>query len=294
MQPKLIKTKHGFYQFRPLPSEKSLRDYYARKYYQNPKGTSYTVRYTSEEIKYFRLKAALIYRQVLKLRKPSRTGTFLDVGCGEGWLLDCFFKNGFKVRGIDYSSFAIRKFHPRLVSYFEQGDVNELLEKYAETGKKSDVIVIANVIEHVLDPVKLLGKIKMLLAPGGLLAIVAPNDFSPLQKYLLRKKIVSRKYWAAYPDHISYFNKETMMRFLSKQGWDVLAVVADNPVDFDLLNPDSNYVEDRSKGKNSHMRRVKTDLFLAGLSEEKLLELYTTLGSMGAGRDLTYYAGIKG
>lgn len=84
-----------------------------------------------------------------------------------------------------------------------------------------------------------------------------------------------------------------MEKLLTSLGWKVHVVVADNPVDLNLLNANSNYIEDRSKGKNVHMYRVQTDNFLAGLSEEKLLELYTVLGSMGVGRDLTYYVSRK-
>lgn len=177
MPPRIVKTKHGFYQYRPLPSEKTLEEYYAKKYYQDPQGTSYSVAYTKDEIKYLRVKTSLIFKQIIKLRKRSQVQSVLDVGCGEGWLLDRFYQEGLKVRGIDYSSFALKKFHPHLVKHFEQGNVNKILEQYAHTGKKFDLVVIANVIEHVLDPVELLKKIQGLLSSAGMLIIVAPNDF---------------------------------------------------------------------------------------------------------------------
>lgn len=64
--PKLVKTKYGFYQYDPKPSDEELRDYYANKYYQEGCG-SYSVTYTDEEITYFRLKAWLIYRKASQL-----------------------------------------------------------------------------------------------------------------------------------------------------------------------------------------------------------------------------------
>ena len=38
-RPQLIKTKWGFYQYTPLPSEEELRQYYAEKYYQQAEGS---------------------------------------------------------------------------------------------------------------------------------------------------------------------------------------------------------------------------------------------------------------
>ena len=65
-EPKLIKTKWGFYQYDPLPSEKELQEYYEKKYYQEGLG-SYEVVYSQEELAYFRLKAALIFQETKKL-----------------------------------------------------------------------------------------------------------------------------------------------------------------------------------------------------------------------------------
>lgn len=80
-----------------------------------------------------------------------------------------------------------------------------------------------------------------------------------------------------------------MEKFLKDSGFSVRAVVADNPVDLNLLNDNSNYVEDRSKGENTHLFRVRMDNFLASIDEGKLLSLYEVLGTMGIGRDLNYY-----
>ncbi|MDA0330158.1 MAG: hypothetical protein O2958_14280 [Gemmatimonadetes bacterium] len=67
------------------------------------------------------------------------------------------------------------------------------------------------------------------------------------------------------------------------------AVVADNPVDLNLLNERMNYIREREKGKSVHRFRMATDLFLASLGEDALLDVYTGLGAMGVGRDLGYY-----
>ena len=82
-RPELVKTKWGYYQFSPLPTDEELSEYYTEKYYQSGKG-SYSVSYTNEEVEYFRLKARLVYRQSRRLTPKAVGGAVLDIGCGSG------------------------------------------------------------------------------------------------------------------------------------------------------------------------------------------------------------------
>lgn len=156
-QLQLIKTKYGFYQYYPLPSEDELRSYYAEKYFQEGLG-SYEVLYTDEEIEYFKIKASLVYLKASQLIDMNKKRTFIDIGCGEGWILNEFNKQGHIVKGIDFSKYGIAKFHPHLLDNFEQGNMYELLERKIADGNKFNVLLLANVIEHVIDPVNLLQK----------------------------------------------------------------------------------------------------------------------------------------
>ena len=80
-----------------------------------------------------------------------------------------------------------------------------------------------------------------------------------------------------------------MSNLLLDLGFKIHSIVADNPVDLNLLNDNSNYIEDPSKGKNIHFFRVRSENFLGRLNSDKLLQLYEILGSMGVGRNLNYY-----
>ena len=291
-KPELIKTKYGFYQYSPLPSIEELREYYANKYYQQGLG-SYSVSYTDEEIQYFKLKAWLIYTKVSQLIDIKKEKRFIDIGCGEGWVLNEFSKKGHCVQGLDFSKWGIEKFHPHLLGFFEQGNVFELLNKKTENGIKYDVLLLANVIEHVVDPENLLKKIKELMTQDSLLIIVAPNDFSPLHEYLISHGIITKKFWLCYPDHLSYFNKESMTNLLIDMGFKLNAVIADNPIDLSLLNDNSNYIEDPSKGKNTHLFRVRTDNFWGGWTRPSSCRCMRSSALWGVGRDLTFYCTIE-
>lgn len=286
----LIKTKWGFYQYHPLPSEKELQDYYANKYYQEGRG-SYETSYSKEEVSWHRLRSWLICQKATQLfrKKPE---TFIDIGCGEGWLLAEFYRRGCSVKGFDFSRAGMNKFHPQFMEYFEQGNIYELFNNIISE-EAIDVIGLCNVIEHVRNPVELIQKIKNVMHHSSLLIITSPNDFSPLHEHLIENEMISKKWWLYYPDHLSYFNKESMCNFLTDFNFDIKSIVADNPIDLNLMNDNSNYIKDDSKGKNTHLFRVRADNFLGDIDRVKLLSLYEILGSMGVGRDLTYYCSLS-
>jgi len=286
--PALVKTEYGFYQYDPLPSRVQMQEYYAEQYFQEAKG-SYEITYTPGELDYLKLRANLIYREWGRLSEMDPEKHVLDIGCGEGWFMDSFRKKGHAVTGMDYSEFGLKKFNPHLLPHFEQGDYSTLIAQKAKGGQKYDFIVLANVIEHVVDPVDLLEGILGILGEQGLLTIIAPNDFSALHKYLLDKNIIDKPFWLGYPDHLSYFNKESMENLLKAKGYQLETVVAENPVDNNLLNRNSNYIREPEKGKNIHHFRAELDNFLGRISEDKLLDIYESFGSMGVGRNLVYF-----
>ncbi len=286
---RLIQSASGYWTYALKPSADELTRYYSTKYYQEPKG-SYSFEYTEEEIKHRRLMARLIMGQFQRLRPHIARSRLLDVGCGEGWLLNEFFQKGHQVMGLDFSDFGVERFHSHLKPYIEKGNFEQALQGIENNNW--DFVALANVIEHVRDPEALLGMIRPLLNSHGLLMIKAPNDNSPLHQYLLDGGFIKEPFWFLYPDHLSYFNKKSMEALLIAKGFKIEAVVSDNPIDLNLLNDNSNYVTDPAKGKNTHWFRVRTDNFLAGMDEGKLLDLYTLLGSMGVGRNLHYYCSV--
>lgn len=286
--PELKKTRWGFYQYAPLPSDAELQAYYAEKYYQEGRG-SYQVTYSEEDRAWFRLRHTLTFTKVTTLleRAPLR---LLDVGCGEGWLMDVFQEAGHTVRGLDFSQAGIQHMHPHLLDRLVVGNVYQSLAAELRGGARYDVVSCCNVVEHVKEPVALLREIRGLLSPDGLLVIVVPNDFSPLHEYLLQEHFIDTPWWLCYPDHLSYFNKASMTALLEDLGYRLRAVMADHPIDLNLLNDTANYARDRAKGPAIHRFRVRTDLFLARQDRRGLMDLYARLGEMGVGRNLIYFA----
>lgn len=140
---KLIRTKWGFYQYDPLPSDEELSTYYEEKYYQEGRG-SYDVFYTDEETQYFQLKAQLIHQETTKLVGDTRGKRLVDIGCGEGWVMQAFHDCGCSVQGLDFSRHGMENFHPHLLPFLDQGDLYSLLQDKVNNEESFDFLICAN------------------------------------------------------------------------------------------------------------------------------------------------------
>ncbi len=201
---------YGYYEVDPKPTVNELRIYYEKKYYQNEKG-AYAKQYTEQELLYFHNKIIQNDYVIKKIQKSTNNRRLLDIGCGEGFTLNYYYGNDWQVTGIDFSEFAIKAHHPHLLPYLIKGNVFEEIQKQVDKGMQYDIVWLGNVLEHVIDPEKLIEQCYRLSNVGGVLVIEVPNDFSSFQKELLKEEIVDKKYWVAYPDHLTYFNNVSLV-----------------------------------------------------------------------------------
>ena len=283
---KVKKNKYGFYEVENKPTEEELNEYYSKKYYQDPTGT-YQKEYSKEDVEYMRNKIAQRFLILMKYLKVStEVKNFLDIGCGEGWALSFFKSKNWEVTGLDYSDFGCQKQNPDCLKSLKTGDIYRNLQLLISEGKKFNVIWLDNVLEHVLDPLMLIQKCGLLLEDDGILIIDVPNDFSLIQQCLYDEGLVNKPYWVAIPDHLSYFNKEGLAFLCKDAGFVSEYFLTAYPVDFNLFNQNTNYVNDPIKGKACHKARVKIENILHSISPDKTNELYQILAEMGLGREI--------
>lgn len=282
-----LNAEYGYHEVLPKPQEEELRTYYADKYYQDENAT-YQHSYSIEEQNYFRTKIsqkAYIAESIL----GSGSGkSLLDIGCGEGFAMDFFLEKGWDVHGVDFSDFGIRSVHPHLLSKLSQGNINLILKDLSLTNKRYDLIWLDNVLEHVVNPGELLEILGTLTVSGGVLIVEVPNDFSEFQQALLGSGKVDKKYWEAYPDHLIYFNRDSLMRLCKSSGWNTEKIIADFPIEWFLMNSHSNYSREKSLGKEAHNSRVFFENFLADTasSQESIIEFYEAMSKLGQGRQI--------
>jgi len=285
----LRQNEYGFFEVKDKPSPAELADYYARRYYQESL-TTYQSEYPAAELEHLKGKLRLRHWVADELRGSSAPGTFLDIGSGEGWALAYFQRQGWDVLGLDFSSYSLERFHPQLRPRLRTGDLYTGLEKLAAEGRQFDLLWLDNVLEHVLDPAALLRQCRALIGPAGVLVVDVPNDFSALQNHLLETGKIDRPFWVALPDHLSYFNQAGLRNLAAATGWRCPKVLADQPIDLNLLNPATNYVMDRTAGKAAHQARVEQDnLLLRTAPLPAVAAYYEAMAGVGLGRSIVAF-----
>ncbi|MBR6200297.1 MAG: methyltransferase domain-containing protein [Spirochaetales bacterium] len=137
-------------------------------------------------------------------------GKLLDFGSGLGFFAEYAAENGFDVKCVDISDYAVKYITDKLKLNAEKGDA-----KYFEnTSEKYDVISSFYVIEHVKEFEKLVFMMYNHLSDGGVLALSTPNaDGVSIKKNF-------DKYADNHPnDHYRIFSPKFMKKLLRKYGF---------------------------------------------------------------------------
>lgn len=138
--------------------------------------------------------------------------TILDVGCGSGLLGKLYRKNKNVVIGID-NSLAIESRAKQRLNRFYDADITSY--KQISTllrNLKFDVIIFADILEHVYDPIGLINFYKKFLKKEGLIYISVPN----IAVWYVRIGLFFGKF--SYSDtgtldraHIRFFTKKNLL-----------------------------------------------------------------------------------
>ncbi|MEA2383430.1 MAG: hypothetical protein QOH72_3401 [Solirubrobacteraceae bacterium] len=144
-------------------------------------------------------------------------GRLLDVGCGPGLLLDEARRRGYETLGLELSRASAAHARDALGL-----DVREIaLEDFTDDGDGFDVVVLADVIEHLDDPVAAIAQCGALLRPGGVLCVVTPDPSSPTAR------AAGRRWWGYVPAHTCLLPRATLRELLAAAG---LVVSTDVPL----------------------------------------------------------------
>jgi 2-polyprenyl-3-methyl-5-hydroxy-6-metoxy-1,4-benzoquinol methylase len=278
----------GYLEAADKPDPEALKEYYARQYFQQSKG-NYRAHYSEKEKRFIESKIRQRAAVVNGLHPGKAKGCMLDVGCGEGFALNYFRKDGWQVTGLDYSDAGMKTMNPECLDALQTGDLITLLKTQIDSGDRYELVWCTNVLEHVIDPPALLTSLRQLVSDDGILVVTVPNDFSQLQQYLINGEFVGEPYWIALPDHLAYFDRDSLESIAAATGWSTHVVLADFPIEWFLLNTSSNYFQDRSLGSLAHNARVELENLLDGQPLEKVNRFFAALADVGMGRNLTAF-----
>lgn len=136
-----------------------------------------------------------------ELASFSRGRKLLDVGCGDGQLLQTATDLGWEALGIDLSRAAIRLSERRGLSASATDFFDAALD-----GRRFDAIVMSELLEHVPSPQRFLQRAEELLESGGVLYLTTPNFGS------LSRRLLGDGWSVIHPEHIGYFERQTLRR----------------------------------------------------------------------------------
>lgn len=138
--------------------------------------------------------------------------SWLDVGCGLGFLMDMAFDLGFRVSGVEFSQSAIRYINSKYTFPVYYGMLSEI-----EFTEKYDVISMFDVIEHLLDPISDLKKMRTMITDDGFL-LIQTMDSESLVSRLLGKKLED---FRRIREHLYFFSRDSLKSILDDCGWEV-------------------------------------------------------------------------
>ena len=156
------------------------------------------------------------------LRKGER---LLDVGCGEGDLIDITRHKFNEVHGCDISEIALREAKKRgIKTYCVDLNVRSHLPYQNES---FDVVTCREVLDYLFDPVHLLCEINRVLRSKGQMILTVPNIryFRNLAKLILKGSFphttTDNFVWGG--GHIHYFTTKDLSVLFRKAGFNEMA-----------------------------------------------------------------------
>src|SRR5258708_899030 len=148
-----VPSRYG-HSVEPMPSPEEIGRHYRESYYQNPTG-QYRESYDLAELTYFDDWAGIAL-DFAKLHGVT-AGNAIDLGCGEGFFLKSARHRQFKVFGVDHSLAGIERQNQELIGQSQKNcDFGDIASQRYFEGRFFDLVYCKNVIEHVIDPSRVL------------------------------------------------------------------------------------------------------------------------------------------
>jgi len=211
---KIFQCKNcGYYSVLPEIdlSQQEWQQLYENKYFEHADVTSWQKKLRDSERK-------KRFKHLLQSLKTDK-GKFLDIGCGEGHVLQEAYSNGFEPYGVDIANNLSTEF-----SKFNFFNGNIIDAKFPNN--YFSVIYMDSVLEHVMNPMETLHELNRILKPGGVLLLIVPNEDS-LENSFLRLlysiTFQSHKYGKikplVSPYHVQGYNVSSLKMALSKSSF---------------------------------------------------------------------------
>ena len=136
----------------------------------------------------------------------------LEVGANMGLFLSVASNAGWQARGIEPSRWAVDQGRSRFGVDLNQGTIEGL----ADEGKTADVVVMLDVLEHLVDPLEGLRKVRETMQDEGLLVLSTVNVSG------LHARVRGERWPWFIRSHLHYFTPETLQAMLTRAGFKMI------------------------------------------------------------------------
>src|SRR3989344_353355 len=161
--------------------------------------------------------------------------SFIDIGCGTGYVLPCLEKLGFSVTGLDMYEEGLRLARERSKSPLIRADFNSVNLK-----KQYDAVGVFDVLEHIDDEIAFLKNCKKILKKNGWIFLTVPAFMSLWSKH----DVVA--------GHKRRYAKKSLVKLFSQNGFNIQKIEYFGFFHFFPLLLFKKY-------QNQHLERIKND-----------------------------------
>lgn len=169
---------------------------------------------------------------ILELTDYKYRIKILDLGCGNGLMMDVLRSKGCVLEGIDIAPSVVRTARKKGFTTHQLSLEGKWAHKITN---KFDLVMASEIIEHIFDTDRFLEEIRKVLTKNGELIITTPNVASLGRRALLLLgknpilEITARK---SDVGHIRYFTRSEMRNLVSEHGF-VVDHLSSTVVNFD-------------------------------------------------------------
>jgi 2-polyprenyl-3-methyl-5-hydroxy-6-metoxy-1,4-benzoquinol methylase len=206
--------------YSPRLNKQELESFYDDTYYKSITDDEKRI---NEEIEKYSERYNIIERYV-------KTGRVLSIGCGLGFDLEVASKRGWDTNGVEISDFApeYAKNRSGITVMNERLELLELPESHF------DLITFWDSLEHMENPVGVLGKTKPWLKKEGLLVLRMPNIDGLFPRIGRRlASIIGEWRHPEPPLHLYEFGNRSITYLLQRSGFRVVDILSDDaPIDY--------------------------------------------------------------
>ena len=183
------------------------------------------------DIKKLKFIFSAIENYTISNKKNVEDISVLEVGCGEGGITLPLASLGCKVKAFDIEKKSAEYLQSRInIDEIENITVSVDNGYTFDDGESYDIIIVSEVFEHVLEPLRLLSNITIRMVKGSYLLVTTPNGYGPWE---LKNRInpilhLKRNNWLRHligkqpytkgggSDHCQFYTKKILLKIFSK------------------------------------------------------------------------------